>query len=51
MDLGVIFNTNSKWKNQIITASNKANQMLGRIKKPFASFDRFNYYYMAHGYY
>ena len=39
-DLGVIFNTSLKWKNQITTASNKANQMLGRIKKSFASFDR-----------
>ena len=32
-DLGVIFTTNLKWKNQVITATNKANQMLGRIKK------------------
>ena len=39
-DLGVIFNTNLKWKNQVITATNKANQMLGRIKKSFAKFDR-----------
>ena len=38
-DLGVIFNTNLKWKNQVITATNKANQMLGRIKKSFAKFD------------
>jgi hypothetical protein len=38
-DLGVIFSTNLKWKNQVITASNKANQMLGRIKKSFAQFD------------
>ena len=39
-DLGVIFNSNLKWKNQVITASNKANQMLGRIRKSFARFDR-----------
>ena len=38
-DLGVIFNRNLKWKNQAITAANKANQMLGRIKKSFAHFD------------
>ena len=39
-DLRVIFNSNLKWKNQVITASNKANQMLGLIKKSFARFDR-----------
>ncbi|XP_065639515.1 uncharacterized protein LOC136072275 [Hydra vulgaris] len=38
-DLGVLFNTNLKWKNQVINASNKANQMLGRIKKSFVCFD------------
>lgn len=38
-DLRVIFSTNSKWKNQVITAYNKANQMLGRIKKSFGKFD------------
>ena len=38
-DLGVLFSTNLKWKNQVITACNKANQMLGRIKKYFALFD------------
>ena len=38
-DLGVMFTTNLKWKNQVITAANKANQMLGRIKKSFAHFD------------
>ena len=38
-DLGVMFSTNLKWKNQVITATNKANQMLGRIKKSFALFD------------
>lgn len=38
-DLGVIFNTNLKWKNQVIEATNKANQMLGRIRKSFARFD------------
>ena len=37
-DLGVIFTTNLKWKNQVITAS-KANQMLDRIKKSFTHFD------------
>ena len=38
-DLGLLFSTNLKWKNQVITASNKANQMLGRIKKSFAQFE------------
>ena len=38
-DLGVLFSTILKWKNQVITACNKANQMLGRIKKSFAHFD------------
>jgi len=38
-DLGVIFSTNLKWKNQVITAENSANQMLGRIKKYFIHFD------------
>lgn len=38
-DLGVLFNSNLKWKNQVINVSNKANQMLGRIKKSFACFD------------
>ena len=38
-DLGVIFSTDLKWKNQVLTATNKANQMLGRIKKSFAKFD------------
>ena len=38
-DLGVLFSTNHKWKNQVITACNKANQMLGRIKKSFPHFD------------
>jgi hypothetical protein len=28
-DLGVTFSTNLKWKNQVITAANSANQMLG----------------------
>ena len=28
-DLGVIFNTNLKWKDQVSAAINKANQMLG----------------------
>ena len=38
-DLGVIFSTNLKWNNQIIAATNRANQMLGRIKKSFVHFD------------
>jgi hypothetical protein len=38
-DLGVTFSINLKWKNQVVTATSKANQMLGRIKKSFASFD------------
>jgi hypothetical protein len=38
-DLGVVFSTNLKWKNQVIVATNKANQMLGRIKKSFVNFD------------
>ena len=38
-DLGVVFNTNLKWKNQVIEATNKANPMLGCIRKSFASFD------------
>ena len=38
-DLGVIFSSDFKWKNQILTVTNKANQMLGRIKKSFAKFD------------
>ena len=38
-ELGVLFSTNLKLKNQVITACNKANQMLSRIKKSFAHFD------------
>ena len=38
-DLGIMFSTSLKWKNQVITATNRANQMLGRIKKSFALFD------------
>ena len=38
-DLGVILSTNLKWKSQVITATSRANQMLGRIKKSFARFD------------
>ena len=33
MYLSVIFSTDLKWKNQVLTATNKANQMPGRIKK------------------
>jgi hypothetical protein len=38
-DLGIMFSTSLKWKNQVITALNRAIQMLGRIKKSFALFD------------
>ncbi|XP_065665615.1 uncharacterized protein LOC136087036 [Hydra vulgaris] len=38
-DLGVLFNANLKWKNQMSNTSNKTNQMHGRIKKSFACFD------------
>ena len=38
-DLGVLFSTNLKGKNQVITACNKANQMLIRIKKSSAHYD------------
>ena len=38
-DLGVLFSTNLKWKNQVFNACIKANQVLGRIKKSFALFD------------
>jgi ribonucleases P/MRP protein subunit RPP40 len=34
-----MFSTSLKWKNQVITATNRANKMLGRIKKSFALFD------------
>ena len=38
-DLGIIFCSNLKWKNQAITAANRANRMLGRIKKSFSRLD------------
>ena len=38
-DLGVIFNSNLKWRDQVTMAIGKANQMLGRVKKSFARFD------------
>jgi hypothetical protein len=38
-DLGIMFSTSLKWKKQIITAINRANQMLCLIKKSFALFD------------
>ena len=38
-DLGIMFSTSLKWKNQEITAKNRANQMLGQIKKSYALFD------------
>jgi len=37
--LGIMFSTSLKWKNRIITGTNRANQMLGRIKKSFALSD------------
>ena len=39
-DLGIIFTTNLKWKNQVTTAIGKANQMLGRLKKIFQNLRR-----------
>ena len=42
-DLGIMFSTSLKWNKSseflVITATNKANQMLGRVKKSFALFD------------
>ena len=38
-DLGVIFSTNLKWKDQVLTSTNKADQRLGRIKNSFAYFE------------
>ena len=38
-DLGVISSTDLKFKNQVLTATNKANRMQDRIKKSFAKFD------------
>ncbi|XP_065683269.1 uncharacterized protein LOC124813894 [Hydra vulgaris] len=35
-DLGIIFSTNLKWKDQVTMAIGKAYQMLGRIKKSFS---------------
>ena len=35
-DLGIMFSASLKWKNQVISATNRASQMLGRIKKSFA---------------
>ena len=38
-DLNAIFSRIFKWKNQVLIETNKANQMMGRIKKSFAKFD------------
>ena len=38
-DLGVIFSSDLKWKQQVTTCVSKANLMLGLIKKTFVSFD------------
>ena len=35
----VLFSVYLKWKNQILTATNKGNPMMVRIKKSFARFD------------
>ena len=34
-DLGVFISSNLKWNKQVVAASNKANQILGRMKKAF----------------
>ena len=39
IDLSVIYPTDLKCKNQVLTVTNKANQMLVIIKKSFAKFD------------
>ena len=36
---GVYLYTNLKWKNHILICTNRANQMLGRIRRSFAHFD------------
>ncbi len=38
-DLEIMFSASLKWKNQVNTAANRANQMFGRIMKSFAFFD------------
>ena len=38
-DLGVIFSSNLKWKQQIISFSSKANSMMGMFKATFYQFD------------
>jgi hypothetical protein len=38
-DLEIMFSASLKWKNQVNTAANRANQMFGRIMKSFALFD------------
>jgi hypothetical protein len=38
-DLGVIFSTDLKWKNHVTVCESKANQMLGMVKRTFASMD------------
>ncbi len=34
-----MFSTSLKWKNQVVIVINRANQILGRIKKSVAVFD------------
>ena len=38
-DLGVVFSSDLKWKQQVIACSSRANSMLGLIRKTFVSFD------------
>ena len=40
-DLGVVFNRNLKWKEQVTVCASKANQMLGMLKKSFIYFDEY----------
>jgi ribonuclease P/MRP protein subunit RPP40 len=37
--LGVIFSADLKWKNHVTVCESKANQMLGMVKRTFASMD------------
>jgi hypothetical protein len=38
-DLGVYLSSDLKWKNQVMYAANKANQILGMLKRTFTYFD------------
>jgi len=38
-DLGVIFSSDLKWKQQVLSCSAKASSMLGRIKRSFVNFN------------